>query len=128
MQQQKMDEVHAELELNKELLIEAQELGGMGSYLVNFKDESKSVYTPEYKRILELDEKSTFEDFIKHVHPDDQARLKEMNEVAHKETGKYEVEYRYQKNGEEKRIWSKGFMITENGSPVIIRGIVKEIG
>jgi hypothetical protein len=111
----------------KELLLEAQELGGIGSFLINFRDDTKSIYTPEYKRIFEFEEKTTISNFLQWVHPDDRQKVLDIIQTTHSTGGKYEIEYRYKKDSSEKRIWSKGFAITQNAEPLLIRGIVKEI-
>jgi hypothetical protein len=126
MQQEKLIQINADLSFHKGLLLEAQELGQIGSFLIDFKDNSKSVYTPEYKRIFEMDDRTTFDKFIGFVHPADRPLLMSSIESAYTKGGHYEVEYRYQKSAE-KRIWSKGFIIAEEGKPVFIRGIVKEM-
>lgn len=126
-QQEKLDQMNRELNHHKELLLEAQELGGIGSFLINIQDPSQSIYTPEYQKIFEIDGKIDFEDFLSYVHKDDQALLLSKINSAYTEGGKYEVNYRYNKSGKEKRIWSKGFIKTENGKPILMRGIVHEI-
>lgn len=126
-QQEKLDLMNKDLNFHKELLLEAQELGGIGSFLINLKDPSKSIYTPEYKRIFEFDGKINFDDFLQYVHKEDQPLLLATINSAYTEGGKYEVKYRYNKSGKEKRVWSKGFIMTENGKPVLMRGIVREI-
>ena len=125
-QQEKLAMVNKDLNFHKELLLEAQELGGIGSFLINLKDQSKSVFTPEYKKIFEIEGSIEFDEFIKNVHPEDKTILTSKINSAYKEGGNYEMEYRYQKSIL-KRIWSKGFIITEDGTPIVIRGIVREI-
>jgi PAS domain-containing protein len=126
MRQEELKQINHELSFHKDILLEAQELGSIGSFLINTKDPSKSFYTPEYKKILEIDERIDFDAFIGYVHPEDKTHLLSKITTAYKEGGKYEVEYRYKKSNIEKRIWSKGFIIAEDGKPVVIRGIIKE--
>ena len=126
-QQEKFALLNKELNFHKELLIEAQQLGEIGSFLLNFKDMTKSVYTPEYKRIFEVEGAVDFNEFMENVHSEDRAGLLSKLTTPYKEGGNYEVEYRYKKDKHEKRIWSKGFIITENGKPVLIRGVAKEV-
>jgi hypothetical protein len=61
------------------------------------------------------------------VHEQDRGALQHEIEHAYKSGGKYEVQYRYNKSGREKNIWSKGFIVSEHSKPILIRGIVKEI-
>ncbi len=126
-QQEKLALINKDLSFHKELLLEAQQLGGIGSFLMNFKDSSKSVFTPEYKKIFEIDGAVDFEEFMSSVHPEDRPILLSKINAAYTEGGDYEVEYRYKKTGNEKRIWSKGFILTEEGHPILIRGIVRDV-
>jgi hypothetical protein len=126
-QQERLVEINEELKLHKNLLLEAQALGGIGSFSINYKDHSKSVYTPEYQRIFEMEGLAeSFDKFIERVVPADRKKLLAKIEVAYKKGGAYEVEYRYKKT-RLKHIWSKGFILAEDGKPSYIRGIVKEI-
>ncbi|HVD96948.1 MAG TPA: PAS domain-containing protein [Cytophagaceae bacterium] len=125
-QQEKLALANKDLNFHKELLLEAQELGGIGSFVLNFKDHSKSVFTPEYQKILEIEGHADFDDFMNNVHPEDRSLLVASINNAYMNGGKYEVTYRYKKS-EEKKIWSKGFILTENRQPVLIRGIVRLI-
>jgi hypothetical protein len=127
MQQEKLDLMNKDLNFHKELLLEAQELGGIGSFLINFKDPSKSIYTPEYKKIFEIDGTTDFNEFLESVHPDDKPILLSSINNAYTKGGDYEVEYRYKKTGKEKKIWSKGFIMLEGDKPILIRGIVREV-
>lgn len=127
MQQEKLAKANADLELYKELLLEAQEFGATGSFLINFRDESKSVYTPEYRKILDTHDQISFDEFMQYVHEEDRALMRSVIGTAYKTGGRYEVEYRYRKTGPEKRIWSKGIIISENQTPLLIKGVVREI-
>jgi hypothetical protein len=127
MQQEKLLQLNKELVFHKELLIEAQDLSGVGSFALNFKDQSKSVFTPGYKRILEINDVISFDSFLECVNVDDREKLLSGINTAYKTGGSYEVEYRYKKSVKEKKIWSKGFILTEEGKPVFIRGIIKEV-
>ncbi len=126
MQKEELMKTNEELKFYQHLLLEAEELGGIGAFCINYKDQSKSIYTPEYKKIFELEGLTTFDEFVKDVHPDDRKILLDKIDKAYKHGGHYEVEYRYKKT-KEKRIWSKGFIVSEHGKPVIIRGIVKDV-
>jgi hypothetical protein len=126
-QQEKLALINKDLNFHKELLLEAQQLGGIGSFLMNFKDSSKSIFTPEYKKIFEIEGAVDFEEFMSNVHPEDRPVLLSRINAAYTEGGDYEVEYRYKNTGDEKRIWSKGFILTEQGHPILIRGIVRDV-
>jgi|GEM_PF-1548342 len=125
MQQEKLAQMNRELAFQRELLLEAQEMGGMGSFSINFKDQSKSIFTPEYKKIFEMENITTFDQFFEWVVPDDRQSLAASIASAYKHGGSYEVEYRYKKTTE-KRIWAKGYIIAENEKPVFIRGVIRD--
>ncbi|HOZ87018.1 MAG TPA: PAS domain-containing protein [Bacteroidia bacterium] len=127
MQQEKMDQINKNLAFSEELFLEAQKLAGIGSFLLDMKDESKNTFTPEYKKIFEIEGRVNFETFMEWVHPSDRSLLKDKIDKAYKDGGIYEVEYRYNKGNKEKKIWSKGIVTSENGHPALIRGVVREI-
>ena len=118
---------HQKLSLHQELLLEAQELSGTGSFIINFSDPSKNVYTPEYKRIFEIEDLTTFDNFFEFVHPEDRELVKEQAMEGYRSGGRFEMRYRYNKSGTEKTIHSKGFIVSKDGRPLIIRGIVREV-
>jgi hypothetical protein len=127
IQRSKLQRVNDELVFHKDLLLEAQELSGMGSFLINIREPEKSIYTPEYQRIFGLTDRTTFDKFISWVHPGDRGSLQKTILEAYEKGGRYEVEYRYIKKGFEKRIWSRGFILAEDHKPYLIRGVVREI-
>jgi len=127
IQQEKLKQANKNLLFHKEILLGGEELGGTGSFSLNMKYPEKSFYTPEYKKILEIDDQIEFNEFMQYVHTDDKTLLLSKIESAYKVGGKYEVKYRYKKSTEEKHIWSKGFIMVEDGKPIVIRGIIKRI-
>ena len=113
------------LQKREQQLLEAQALAHIGSYEWNMK-EKYSVNTPEVYRIFEMDEEERYEEFMKHVHPDD---IEKVNNAIAKsfETGNYDCEYRYVKEGKEKVIWSLGKVEFENGQPARMVGTVQDV-
>lgn len=127
IQQERLMQANNELELHRRLLLEAQEMGAMGSFAINFKDRSQSYFSPEYKRIFEIESVVEFDSFIQWVHADDQQLVKETVARVYSEGGNYEVRYRYNKSGTAKCIWSKGFVLVEDGKAAFIRGVAREV-
>lgn len=127
IQQQKLVQANMELEFNRQLLLDAQELGGMGSFSINMKEREKSYFSPEYQKIFELADITTFDKFFEWVHPEDRDQLAQKVSHVYAHGGTYEVDYRYNKSGREKRIWSRGFVLMENGKAVFLRGVAREI-
>jgi signal transduction histidine kinase len=113
------------LEKREQQLLEAQALAHIGSYEWNMK-ENRSVNTPEVYKIFEMDDHQRYEEFMTHVHPDDVQKVKDAIAESFR-TGNYDCEYRYQKNGKEKVIWSLGKVQFENGQAVRMIGTVQDI-
>lgn len=127
MQHEKLELANQTLAFHEDLFLEAQKLGGMGSFMTNFKNEASSFYSPEYKSILGMEKAMDFDEFVELVHPDDKDYLRAKLDKAFQEGGNFEVTYRFVKNSKEKKIWSKGFVESHEGKPSVIRGIIKEI-
>jgi PAS domain S-box-containing protein len=114
-----------QLKIKEEQLLQAQEIAEIGNFEWDMTGKS-SAYSNQTMQILELEEKKSFPEFIRYVHPSDQKKLKEALEKA-MENGKYECEYRYRKNGEEKVIWSKGLVSFKDGKPTKMKGTVMNV-
>lgn len=118
-------ETGIELQKREQQLLEAQALAHIGSYEWIIADNS-SVITPEITKIFEFDQQQKFEEFMTHVHPDDVEKVKVAIQQSFT-TGLYECEYRYQKDGKEKELWSLGKVEFENGKPLRMIGTVQDI-
>lgn len=127
IQRARLKEAQEQVAYHKELLLEAQEFSGHGSFLIDFQDPSRCIYTPEYQRIFEMEARTPIEEFLKCVNPEDRPALERIMYTAYRNGGKFEAEYRYRKSGPEKRIWSKGMVLSQDGKPTIIRGVVREV-
>jgi PAS domain S-box-containing protein len=113
------------LERRENQLLEAQAIAHIGSYEWNVK-EHVSTNTPEVFRIFEMDRDERYEQFMSYVHPEDLQRVKDA--IARSfQSGRYECEYRYLKNGKQKVVWSLGKVEFENGAPVKMIGTVQDI-
>jgi PAS domain S-box-containing protein len=114
-----------ELKHREDQLVEAQALAQLGSFEWDMKKDTTTNSTQFYK-IFEYTNRKQFDYFLSHVHPHDKEKLKACFENAFK-TGNYECEFRYEINGKEKYIWSKGVVVFENGQPVKMTGTVQDI-
>lgn len=113
------------LQKREQQLLEAQALAHIGSYEWNMK-ENHSVNTPEVYKIFEMSDGQRYEEFMTHVHTDDVQKVKDA--IARSfNTGQYDCEYRYIRNGKEKMIWSLGRVEFENGQPIRMVGTVQDI-
>jgi hypothetical protein len=116
------------LEYQNELLLEAQELAEIGWFLIDYNDRSKSHFTSQYLKILELnDPQSDRENFTNAVHPDDKEHVMSTINHALKHGGKIELEYSYIKNGKSKRIWTRAIVEIKDGKPCLIKGTIRDI-
>ncbi len=127
MQQEKLAAANAELSLNHDLLLEAQSLGDMGSYVIDFTDESKSRYTPQYYHILGISARVGREKFLEWVHADDRGHFAAAMDEVMQNGGELEMEYRYTRKGEFKRIWTRGIAHIENGKVTQLKGTIRDI-
>lgn len=118
-------ETQLALHRSEKQLLEAQSIAHIGSYEWNLL-ENRSSNTAEVFRIFELDQDQKYEEFITRVHPDDVQKVKDA--VAESFiTGNYECAYRYEKNGNEKVIWSVGKVEFRNNAPYRMIGTVQDV-
>jgi PAS domain S-box-containing protein len=113
------------LQKREQQLLEAQALAHIGSYEWNIK-EKRSINTPEVYKIFEMEDDERYEEFMAHVHPEDAQKVKDAVTRSF-ETGQYDCEYRYLKNGKEKVVWSLGRVEFEDGKPARMVGTVQDI-
>jgi len=106
-------------------LLEAQRLAHIGNYDWNIR-EQYSKNSEEVYRIFEMDGTEEYNQFITHVHPEDVQKVKDAIAEAFI-TGQYECEYRFQRSGHEKVIWSLGKVEFRNNEPYRMMGTVQDI-
>jgi PAS domain S-box-containing protein len=106
-------------------LLEAQSLAHIGNYEWNIM-EQRSNSSEEVKRIFELKEHQSYDEFIAHVHPEDLNKVKDAIAQSFI-SGRYDCEYRYIKDGIEKVIWSLGRVEFRNEDPYRMVGTVQDI-
>ncbi|MES2777626.1 MAG: PAS domain S-box protein [Bacteroidota bacterium] len=126
IQQEKINRIHQELELQHEELLEAQNLAEMGSFFWDIKN-GHSTYTPGALRIFGLTGPNGLDAFLESVHPPDRPRLLAAIDKALKQDGLYECEYTYSREGQDRRIWSRGNVLFAGGAPVSMKGTVMDI-
>lgn len=113
------------LQLREQQLNEAQEIAGLGSFEWDLQSHN-SIYSEQLLKIFELEESKDYLTFLQYVHPADQNRLTAAINEAITGDGKYECEYRYQKETE-KIIWSRGVVSFQDGKPFKMRGTVMDV-
>lgn len=126
--QEKIQAMNSQLQVQREDLLEAQELAKMGSFHWDLQGKGKSEFTPTVLKIFEMEKTGSLESFIEDVHPDDRQRLRDaLTKAMDNENGFYECEYRYIRNNKTKRIWSRGIVEFEDGKPTGMRGTIMDI-
>lgn len=113
------------LQKRESQLLEAQSIAHIGNYEWNIK-ENYSANSAEVYRIFEMNADQRYEEFMSHVHPDDLQKVKDAIGESFI-TGRYDCEYRFQKNGTEKVIWSLGRVEFRNDEPYRMVGTVQDI-
>lgn len=126
IQQEKLQESNTQLKKREEELLEAQDLGKIGSFEWDLTKKGQSNYTPEVFKIFEFERTTNLEAFLNDVHPDDRMKLKGAMEKAFHD-GSYECEYRYSRNNKNKVLYSKGRVIFDKGEPTKMVGTVSDI-
>ncbi|MEP7171011.1 MAG: PAS domain-containing protein, partial [Bacteroidota bacterium] len=127
IQQEKVSSINAFLELREQELLEAQELAGMGSFLWDLSGAKKSSFTPGLMKIFEMTKTSNLDSFLENVHEEDREKLKEALDKSFADDGMYECEYRFIKNNNEKKIWSRGKVTFKDGKPVNMKGTIMDV-
>lgn len=113
---------------HRDLLLEAQELAGIGSYHIDFLNPVRTIFTPQYKAILELEQENlSFDSFLKYVDPADLENVESRIKNAMRSGGSVEVEYSYLKNGKKKRIWSRAIIESKGGKVHSAKGTIRDI-
>ena len=126
IQQEKMNALNEQLQEQQGKLLEAQQLAEIGSFYWDMEGKGRSVLTPMVLSIFEIEDASNLESFIQDVHPEDRDRLRLAISQAIENDGIYECEYRYSRNNKNKRIWSRGLVLYENGKAVGMKGTVMD--
>jgi len=127
MQQDKLNKINTNLEFHESLLLEAQEISGLGSYYIDYTNPENSVVTPQMHNITGLPVFSAADAFFEHVHPEDVAMIRATWETAYSEGGNFDYTFRYLINNTEKRLHSRGLVKVVDGRPVNVRGTLKDI-
>jgi PAS domain S-box-containing protein len=115
-----------ELKVSREQLLEAQELTEMGNFEW-YIEEDRSIVSPQVLKILQVEPGTGFSKFLDNVHPADRGKVKAAMDVALKQTGQYDSEFRYLVNNKLKIVWSRGRVIFENDRPVRMKGTVMDV-
>lgn len=123
---EKLDASNIAIVHREEQLLEAQEIGEIGSFEWDLIDGNTQV-TPQLLNIFEMDGITNLADFLQYVYPSDRVKVQRAIDTALKETGVYECEYRYEKNGKEKVIWSRGKVMYKDGVPASIKGTIMNV-
>jgi PAS domain S-box-containing protein len=125
LQREEINKINGALKKREAQLLEAQDVGQIGSFEWDIAGEQSS-YTPQMFKIFEMQGPSNLTSFLDNVHPDEKEKVRKAIEKAFV-NGDYECEYRYLKNGKEKVILSRGKVQFEDGKPVRMIGTITDV-
>lgn len=126
IKQEKINRINKELARKQEDLLQAEQLAGMGSFTWDFTKE-KFDLTPGFENLIDLRGINNLDSFLKDVHEEDRRKLKEAIEKALNVNGSFDVVYRYNKNDQAKKIWSRGVVTFQDQKPLKLKGTVMDI-
>src|SRR5690349_18910105 len=125
LQREEIDKINAALKRREEQLLEAQDVGQVGSFEWDIAGKQSS-YTPQMFKIFEMEGPSNLTTFLDSVHPEEKEKVRKAIEKAFVD-GDYECEYRYLKNGKEKVILSRGKVLFQDGKPIRMIGTITDV-
>lgn len=127
IQEEKTNQMNSDLRQKNEDLLEAEEIGGVGSFLWDLKTQ-EATFTPMVKKVFDLTESIPFNRFLENLNRDDRKKVTEAIQKAYTTDGLYDCEFTYNSNGQEKRVWSKGkVQFDKDGYPEKMKGTVMDI-
>lgn len=127
IQEEKINQVNHELGQKNEELLDAEELGEMGSFLWDLKTQ-ESTFTSGVEKVFDLTESIPLNRFFDHLSRADRKKVKEAIQKAYDTDGIYDCEFSYFSNGQQKRVWSRGkVQFDKEGLPEKMKGTVMDI-
>jgi PAS domain S-box-containing protein len=125
LQQQRINAMNAALKKREEQLLEAQEIGRVGSFEWDLSGKESS-FTSQVFQIFEMERSSTLDAFLDYVHPEDRTKVTDALAKAFA-GGDYECEYRYRRNNKDKVIFSRGKIQFVDGKPERMLGTIADV-
>lgn len=126
LQEQQIKNINTALQKREQQLLEAQEIGQVGSFEWDLLGTKQSSFTPQMFKIFEMEGPSNVMAFLDHVHPEEREKVRRAIEKALVD-GDYECEYRYIKNNKEKIIYSRGKVQFKDDKPARMLGTVTDV-
>ena len=125
VQREEIQKINKELRRREQQLLEAQEIGQVGSFDWDLVGTQTSI-TPQTHQIFGVGLSGSLTDFLHHVHPDDREKVEHAIQTA-LITGDYECEYRFVGEQKEKIILARGKVIFGNDRPERMIGTVADV-
>lgn len=130
--EEKLTEQSRALKISEENLLQAQQLGHMGSWEWDRVSDDAISYSEECARLLGVPagEKLNYANFVENnVHPDDRASVRDMVERVRNDPASYEIEYRVVRpDGRVRHILELGGVVENaSGGNSFRRGICQDI-
>ncbi len=108
-------------------LLEAQEIGQIGSYVIDIPTNT-SRGTPKLHALLELHDINDWPAYESRIHPDDRSLVQQRLEEAYQRTGIYQCTYRYQTSRGERYLACNGKVeYSTAGPPLTMSGTVQDV-
>ncbi len=125
LQQEKINAINLSLKKRETELLEAQEIGQIGSFEWDLVGKN-SLYTPQVYKIFEIEYTSSLQSFMDDVHPEDRESLTTAISKC-LEGGVLDCEYRYVRSNKEKTLWCRGKVLLEDSKPVKMIGTIMDV-
>ncbi|HMG14487.1 MAG TPA: PAS domain-containing protein [Saprospiraceae bacterium] len=124
-------ESNENLKISVDRLNEAQQIGHLGSWILDIKSFTE-IHTPEFYKIFESTQSefaTTVEDYLKYFHPEDRDKVQNTFNQALKTFQEYQYEARLlMKNGNVKNIIVHGkSILNERGELIKMHGTIQDI-
>lgn len=114
-----------QLEQVRDMLLEAQELTMMGSFVQDL-DGDYTEATPQLLKVYELGDISELGKARESIHPADRERVLQAKQKAWEDEGLMDEEFRYIIGDREKIIWARGQVLWENGRK-LLKGTIMDV-
>ncbi|HEX8576898.1 MAG TPA: PAS domain-containing protein [Flavobacterium sp.] len=126
LQQDKLNKINDALQFQESLLLEAQDLSELGSFIIDYQNPENSVSTPQMQKITGL-QRAPEDEFFSYVHPEDLPLIRSAWERAVATGSKFQYTFRYKKDGTEKKLESRGIVTKENDKVKFVKGTLRDI-
>ncbi len=127
LQEEKLGLVNKDLAQRHEDLLEAEEIGEMGSFRWNIQEQTAKI-SPGAAKILQTGDSGDLSLFMSYVFSGDRQKVLNAIQDAYDRKGSYECNFRYMVAGEQRYLCAKGMIsFTEDGVPDTMKGTITDL-